>query len=144
MPLSGQPDLPAIEGGTQTDHLRSVARLSVAIARELKDTVKEFDVDMDEVIAGGLCHDLGKPFEYNPENRERWKSDPRTTGFPSIRHPVYGVYGALSAGLPENIAHIAGAHSAEGENIKRSLAGEIIHYADRAFWRILANAGFSS
>ena len=99
---------------------------------------KDFDVDIDEVIAGGLCHDLGKPFEYNEENRSRWSSDPAATGFPSIRHTMYGVHIALSAGLPEKIAHIAGAHSMEGQFLKRSLAGEIIHYADEAYWRILA------
>lgn len=141
IPASGVPDSPPMKTGTQADHLRSVARISVAIAKELKDTFDDFDVDMDEVIAGGLCHDLGKPFEFDQKNQERWKSDPRITGWPSIRHPVYGVHIALSAGLPEKIAHIAGAHSMEGDNVKRSLAGEIVHHADYAFWRILAKAG---
>ncbi len=96
---------------------------------------------MDEVIAGGLCHDLGKPFEFDAANQERWKSDPRVTGWPSIRHPVYGVHVALSVGLPEKIAHIAGAHSMEGENVRRSLVGTIVNHADYAFWRILESAG---
>jgi putative nucleotidyltransferase with HDIG domain len=113
--------------------------LAVAIASELKNIFEDFDVDMDEVIAGGLCHDLGKPFEYR--NQERWMSDPRITGRPSIRHTVYGVHMALAAGLPEKIAHIAGAHSMEGEFVQRSLAAEIVYFADDAFWRILANAG---
>lgn len=141
VPASGNPDTPPMKTGTQADHLRSVARLSVAIAKELKDTFDQFDVDMDEVIAGGLCHDLGKPFEFDPENQARWKSDPRITGWPSIRHTVYGVHIALSAGLPEKIAHIAGAHSLEGEHIKRSLAATIVHYADYAFWNVLEKAG---
>jgi len=141
IPPSGNPSSPPMKTGTQADHLRSVARLSVAIAKELKDSFEEFDVDMDEVIAGGLCHDLGKPFEFDPKNQERWKSDPRTTGWPSIRHTVYGVHIALSAGLPEKIAHIAGAHSMEGEYVKRSLVGTIIHHADHAFWEILRSAG---
>ena len=141
IPPSGNPNSPLMKTGTQADHLRSVARLSVAIAKELKDSFEEFDVDMDEVIAGGLCHDLGKPFEFDPKNQERWKSDPRTTGWPSIRHTVYGVHIALSAGLPEKIAHIAGAHSMEGEYVKRSLVGMIVHHADYAFWEILQSAG---
>ncbi len=141
IPPSGNPNSPPMKTGTQADHLRSVARLSVAIAKELKDSFEEFDVDMDEVIAGGLCHDLGKPFEFDPKNQERWKSDPRTTGWPSIRHTVYGVHIALSAGLPEKIAHIAGAHSMEGEYVKRSLVGMIVHHADYAFWEILRSAG---
>jgi putative nucleotidyltransferase with HDIG domain len=140
IPPSAVPEAPAAESGTQADHLRSVARLSLAIARELQDTFEEFDVDMDEVIAGGLCHDLGKPFEYDPGNRKRW-SDPRVSGKPSIRHTVYGVHVALSAGLPERIAHIVGAHSMEGQYLERSLVAEIVHYADELFWRILDKAG---
>ena len=138
---SGNPDTPPLRTGTQADHLRSVARLAVTIARELQETFEGFEVDMDEVIAGGLCHDLGKPFEFDLGNQERWRSDQRETGWPSMRHTVYGVHVALSAGLPEKIAHIAGAHSAEGELVKRSLVGEIVHYADMAFWRILDKAG---
>ena len=115
IPASGVPDSPPMKNGTQTDHLRAVARISLSIAKELKDTFGMSDIDMDEVIAGGLCHDLGKPFEFSPKNQERWKSDQRITGWPSIRHTVYGVHIALSAGLPEKIAHIAGAHSMEGE-----------------------------
>jgi len=141
IPPSGNPDTPPLKSGPQAAQLRSVARLAVAISRELKATFEQFDVDMDEVIAGGLCHDLGKPFEFDSKNQERWKSDPRITGWPSIRHTVYGVHIALSAGLPEKIAHIAGAHSMEGEYVKRSLVGEIVHYADRAFWRIIDSAG---
>ena len=141
MPNSGVPDAPVAKSGTQADHLRCVARIAVSIAKELKDSFGEFDVDMDEVLAGGLCHDLGKPFEYSPQNQKRWTTDPRVTGRPSIRHTVYGVHVALTAGLPEKIAHIAGAHSMEGEYVKRSLVAEIIHHADEAFWRILGNAG---
>ena len=141
IPASGNPDTPPLKSGTQADHLRSVARLAVAIAEEMTETFKPFDVDMDEVIAGGLCHDLGKPFEFDPKNQERWQADPRTTGWPSMRHTVYGVHMALSAGLPEKIAHIAGAHSAEGQFVQRSLVGTIVHHADHAFWRILDKAG---
>ncbi len=141
IPASGNPGTPVMKTGTQADHLRSVARLSAAIAKELADTFPQFNVDMDEVIAGGLCHDLGKPFEFDAANQERWKSDPRVTGWPSIRHPVYGVHIALSVGLPEKIAHIAGAHSMEGENVKRSLVGTIVNHADYAYWRILESAG---
>ena len=141
IPASGNPGTPVMRTGTQADHLRSVARLSAVIAKELTDTFPQFNVDMDEVIAGGLCHDLGKPFEFDAANQERWKSDPRVTGWPSIRHPVYGVHIALSVGLPEKIAHIAGAHSMEGENVRRSLVGTIVNHADYAYWRILESAG---
>ena len=141
MPQSGAPGWHEAQIGTQTDHLRGVARISVKIAEELKEAVEQFDVDMDEVIAGGLCHDLGKPFEFRPENQERWKAAPQITGLPSIRHTVYGVHMALTAGLPEKIAHIAGAHSLEGQHVERSLAATIVHHADSLYWRVLRKAG---
>ena len=123
----------------QAAHLNGVARIGAAIARALKDEVPQFEVDVDEVIAGGLCHDLGKPWEYDPNNLERWK-DHRITGTPSMRHTLFGVHVALTAGLPEQIAHIAGTHSFEGEQITRSLAGEIVSIADETFWRVLESA----
>ncbi len=141
MPNSGTPGTNVGKSGTQTDHLRGVTRIAMLLAKELQEHHEDFNVDLDEVIAGALCHDLGKPFEYQAKNQERWGADPRITGKPSIRHTVYGVHIALLAGLPEKIAHIAGAHSLEGEFVERSLAGEIVHFADEAYWRILAKAG---
>ena len=137
IPAKGGPETPAILGGTQADHLNGVARIAVAMATALKETIGSFQVDLDEVRAGGLCHDLGKAFEFDPENRKRWSDDPAMTGFPSMRHTLYGVHIALSAGLPEKIAHIAGAHSPEGGFIIRSLACDIVHLADEAFWHLL-------
>jgi putative nucleotidyltransferase with HDIG domain len=142
IPMSAVPDAPEGKGGTQANHLRGVARIAASIARELSDAFDEIEIDMDEVVAGGLCHDLGKPFEYSASNRNRWAEAPERVGKPSIRHTVYGVHVALNAGLPESIAHIAGAHSKEGEHIERSLAAEIVHHADHAFWRVLDKAGF--
>ena len=130
IPASGAPGGPELKGRTQADHLNGVARIGAAIAEAMKGLVEEWDVNTDEVIAGGLCHDLGKPFEYDPRNRERWEGDPSITGLPSMRHTLYGVHLSLSVGLPEQIAHIAGTHSAEGELITRSLACEIVHIAD--------------
>jgi putative nucleotidyltransferase with HDIG domain len=141
IPASGVPDSPPLKRGTQADHLRSVARLSMAFVNEFKEMFQSLAVDMDEVIAGALCHDLGKPFEFSRINQERWSSDPCVTGKPSIRHTVYGVHIALTTGLPEKIAHIAGAHSKEGEHIERSLVADIIFRVDHSFWRILAKAG---
>lgn len=138
---SGGPETPAMLNGTQADHLNGVARIGVAMAQALKSTVDDFDVDLDEVIAGGLCHDIGKAWEFDPENRERWVDDPAVTGLPSMRHTIYGAHIALTAGLPEKIAHIAGAHSPEGEFVTRSLVCDIIHLADDTFWKLLRKGG---
>ena len=45
------------------------------------------------------------------------------------------------AGLPEEIAHIAVAHSPEGDNVKRSLECIVVHQADVAWWTVAAAAG---
>ncbi len=137
MACSGGPGGPELKGRGQAAHLDGVARIGAAIARAMKEEVPQFDVDLDEVIAGGLCHDLGKAWEYDPPNRKRWEADHRITGLPSLRHPLFGVHVALTAGLPEQIAHIAGTHSAEGEHITRSLAGEIVAIANHTFWQLL-------
>lgn len=137
---SGNPDTPPLKSGTQTDHIRGVTRLAVHIADALTELFPDLKVDRDILIAGGLCHDVGKPWEFDPERQARWKNAPRAKGWPSIRHPGYGVHICLTVGLPEEVAHIAGGHSAEGEYVVRSLENTIVHQADVDFWRILEAA----
>lgn len=141
MEHSGTPGVFVNDNGSQADHLRGVARLAVAMTKELRDMFPAMRVNLDEVVAGALCHDIGKPFEYSPKNRKRWEGNPQASGFPAVRHSVYGVHVALTAGLPESIAHVAGAHSREGQFVRRSLVAEIVHWADESYWNILANAG---
>ena len=138
---SGNPDTPPLEDGTQTDHIRGVTRLAVAIADELGSLFPGLDIDRDLLIAAALCHDVGKPWEFDPENQARWEAQRGRTGWPSIRHPGYGVHVCLSVGLPEEVAHVAGGHSGEGELIQRSLTNQIVHQADYAFWRVLEAGG---
>ena len=66
MPCSGGPGGPELMGRGQAAHLNGVARIGVSIAQGLKDEVGHFQVDLDEVIAGGLCHDLGKAWGVRP------------------------------------------------------------------------------
>ena len=111
------------------------------MADALEAVVGPLGIDRDVLLAGGLCHDLGKAYEFSPRNQARWRADPARAGYPAIRHPVYGVYLALTVGLPEAVAHIAGAHSAEGERIERSLENTLVSAADHAFWATAARAG---
>ena len=71
MPCSAGPGGPELKGSGQAAHLSGVARIGVSIAQGLTDEVGHFRVDLDEVIAGGLCHDLGKAWEYDPDNISR-------------------------------------------------------------------------
>jgi putative nucleotidyltransferase with HDIG domain len=138
---SGHPTTPRLKQGTQADHLRGVGRLAEIVGNEMTKTFNEFPLDPDVLLAGALLHDVGKPFEFAPENRQRWQADPRRAGFPAIRHSVYGAYVTLSVGLPIEVVHMVGAHSWEGRFMERSTAREIISEADLAFWDTAEAAG---
>lgn len=141
IPPAGNPDVNEAKRGDQTDHLRGVTRLAIGIAKEMQAAYPELAIDMDVIIAGGLLHDVGKAWEFDPENRKRWKAEQRKFGKPSIRHPAFGAHICLTAGLPEEIAHIAMAHSGEGELLVRSLECMIVHQADYTFWNTLLAGG---
>lgn len=137
MKPSGNYDSNPLLTGTQCDHMRSVCRLAVKTAEEMAALFPNFRYNRDILIAGALCHDIGKVWEFQPDNVKRWKADPCATGFPSVRHPGYGVFICFSMDLPEEVAHIAAAHSAEGELLERSLENTIVHWADVTFWRVV-------
>lgn len=141
IPPSGNPGQMVMTRGDQTDHIRGVTRLAMRMAEEMAAMNPDMIIDHDIVVAGGLCHDVGKPWEYDPENRRRWEAAPRAAGLPSIRHPAYGVHLCLTVGLPEAVAHIAGAHSGEGELVVRSLEGTIVHLADIGYWTMALAGG---
>lgn len=141
IPPAGNPDTNEAKRGDQTDHLRGVTRLAVAIADEMGTAYPELAIDMDVIVAGGLVHDVGKAWEFDPVNRKRWKANQKETGRPSIRHPAFGAHICLTVGLPEAVAHIAMAHSGEGELLVRSLECMIVHQADYTFWNTLLAGG---
>lgn len=141
IPASGNPGTPAMIRGTQADHIRGVTLLAVSMADVLEAQLGSLGVDRDLLLAAALCHDVGKPYEFSHRNQERWLSDPSVAGYPSLRHSLYGVYIALTVGLPEEVAHVAGTHSKEGEYIIRSLINTIVYRADHAFWDVLNSAG---
>jgi 23S rRNA maturation-related 3'-5' exoribonuclease YhaM len=111
IPGDGNPGVMVLKRGTQDLHLRGVARLAVAMVDHFAEFFPEADINRDIVLCGALCHDIGKA----------WECDP--------------------AGLPEEIAHIAVAHSPEGDNVKRSLECIVVHQADVAWWTIAAVGG---
>jgi hypothetical protein len=138
LPGSGRPNLPSV--GNQSQHIESVAKMTMATVEMMEQTLGvELVKDKDLLLASALCHDLGKPYEYAPQNRKRWEADPTESGLPCLRHTLYGVYIALMAGLPESIAHTCGCHSPEGNFVHRSLNTMIIHMVDESFWQILSS-----
>ena len=138
---SGNPDTPKLKSGTQTDHIRGVTQLTIALGDTLQRLCPRLPIDRDLLVACALCHDVGKPYEFDPENQERWRSGRGASGYPAIRHTQYGTHVCLTLGLPEEVCHAAGCHSGEGELVQRSLHVTIVHYADGAYWEPLAVAG---
>jgi putative nucleotidyltransferase with HDIG domain len=143
VPPEGNPGDWILKRGTQADHVRAVARMAIALADEIEDVFGPIGVDRDVLMAAGLVHDVGKPFEMDPSNQKRWKSNPAAVGYPSLRHPAYGAHIALTVGLPEAVVHCAGCHSlpAEGQFVMAGLENMLVQYADNSVWRILQRAG---
>ena len=138
---SGNPDTPGLKSGTQTDHIRGVTQLAIAIAETMVKQFPQLPINRDLLVACSLCHDVGKPFEFDPGNQERWRKLPAVAGFPAIRHTQFGTHVCLTLGLPEEVCHAAGCHSGEGELVQRSLHVTIVHHADYTFWETLQAGG---
>lgn len=141
IPPGGNPGMNVLKRGSQADHLRGVARLALAIADEFRTTRPEVRIDRDVLLAGALCHDVGKCYEFDPVNQARWADDPSATGQPTLRHTVFGTHVCLAVGLPEEVAHIACAHSLEGQHIGVSTECMIVRHADHAYWSVAGALG---
>jgi putative nucleotidyltransferase with HDIG domain len=141
IPPGGNPGMNVLKRGSQADHLRGVARLALQIAETFLLQRPEVCIDRDVVLTGALCHDVGKCYEFDPENLTRWAEDPSATGQPTLRHTVFGTYVCLTVGLPEEIAHIACAHSLEGQHIGVSSECMIVRHADHAYWSVAGALG---
>jgi putative nucleotidyltransferase with HDIG domain len=123
-----------LKNGTQADHLRGVTATAMGMADAMMVQFPEIPLDRDIMIAGSLCHDVGKPYEFDPVRMAARKNSPSKAGWPMLRHPPYGVHICLTVGLPEEVAHIAAGHSYEGEVLSRSAACTIVHFADKGYW----------
>jgi putative nucleotidyltransferase with HDIG domain len=141
IPPGGNPGMNVLKRGSQADHLRGVARLALQIVDTFIAQRPEVSINRDVVLCGALCHDVGKCYEFDPENLARWEQDPAATGQPTLRHTVFGTYVCLAVGLPEEIAHIACAHSLEGQHIGVSSECMIVRHADHTYWSVAGTLG---
>ena len=138
MPGSGMPEASAL--GDQSMHIRAVEYNTLSLYENLSRAYEmDLGLDKDILIASALLHDVGKPYEYNPENRKRWGENQKTTGAPNVRHPAYGTYIAITCGLPEEVVHVCANHSPEGRFVTRSAYATLVHYADDGSWFSLAS-----
>jgi len=141
IPPEGNPGAPVLRHGTQADHLRGVVRYAKAIGREFDTAYPQVALDWNILIAGAVCHDVGKPFEFDPANRQRWKDAPGDSGFPTFRHSVFGMHVCVTVKLPDEVAHIAVGHSFEGKYMGVSAECMIVRQADHGWWHVAGALG---
>jgi 23S rRNA maturation-related 3'-5' exoribonuclease YhaM len=134
----GSPDVFSLRRGRQDAHLRGVTRLALAIYDEFKSTYPEAKVDRDIIVAGGLCHDIGKTWEFDPVKLARSAERGDRYGDPTYRHSTYGAHVCLSVGLPDEIGHICMGHAFEFGGIGHSTECFIIRQADHTWWHVAA------
>lgn len=134
----GSPNIFSLKRGTQDAHLRGVTRLALAIYEEFKASYPEAKVDRDIILAGGLCHDIGKTWEFDPVKLKRSEERGDRYGDPTYRHSAYGAHVCLSVGLPDEVGHICMGHAMEFSHIGHSTECFIIRQADHTWWHVAA------
>ena len=106
------------------DHINTVAELSCAVGKIMIE--RGFKINMDYLVAGALLHDIGKFLEYAKKGNKIVKSNVGEI----VRHPVSGAGIAMMFDLPMEIVSSIAGHSKEGEFVKRTPEGTIIHHCD--------------
>jgi hypothetical protein len=110
------------------EHVRTCARMSIAIHDVLKDAYGDrVPLNKDHLIAGSLLADVGKPIEY--VKGPGGKPSKGTRG-DMLRHPFSGVGLCWKHGLPDEVMHMVATHSKEGDHVPRSLESIIFHHTD--------------
>jgi 23S rRNA maturation-related 3'-5' exoribonuclease YhaM len=141
IPPKGNPGAPVLRQGTQADHLRGVGRTAKVTAEQFACAYPPVVIGWDILLAGVVCHDVGKPYEFDPANRARWAAFPADSGMPTFWHSVFGAHVCLMVGRPEEIAHIAVGHSFDGQYMGVSAECMIVRRADHGWWHVAGALG---
>ena len=88
-----------------------------------------YSIDMDQLIAGSLLHDIGKLLEIEPDKKGGWTMSHLGK---CMRHPISGVILAKEAGLPDTILNMIACHAKEGEGRAQVVETILVHQADFA------------
>ncbi len=108
-------------------HKRAVVHVSVASAKEMKKHFREeLPIDMDVLTAAAILVDVGKLLEYD---RVEGKLVTSETG-KVLRHTFSGAGLAMKFDLPPRVVHAIAYHSKEGDMVKRTPEGYILHHVD--------------
>ncbi|MHA2028328.1 MAG: HD domain-containing protein [Candidatus Kariarchaeaceae archaeon] len=112
---------------TIVDHLRAVTQLCMHTYDKYKTFGLGDKLNRDELIAGGLLHDVGKFVEY--EKNASGKIIQTKEG-KLIRHPAQGLELVYEFDLPLSVKQAIVFHSKEGDQINRLPEVEIVHRCD--------------
>ena len=112
---------------TIVDHIRAVTQMCIATYDRYKALGLGANLNRDELIAGGLLHDVGKFIEY--ERDASGKIIQKLEG-KLIRHPAMGLELVYEFELPILVRQAIVFHSKEGDKIPRLPEVEIIHRCD--------------
>lgn len=116
------PDCPA----SLLTHFRGVVRIAKQAMDEF-NSLYDYKLDNDTLIAGAVLHDVGKLVEYT--RGEGGKAVKSKMG-KDLRHPFSGVGLAMKRDIPTEICHCIAVHAGEGDGKHRSPEAVVINKAD--------------
>lgn len=113
-----------VERGDLIIHTAAVTELCIKVAQTLEEKYG-IKIDMDELIAGALLHDLMKVFEWKSTESGAERTDL------SLDHSVLGAAELYSRNFPEKVIHIVASHFGEtGPTPPRNFEALILHHVD--------------
>ena len=108
-------------------HIRAVTQMCMATFDQYKSLGMANYLNRDELISGGLLHDVGKFVEYAKDtNGKVYQTRPGKY----IRHPALGLELVYEFEFPLIVKQAIVFHSKEGDKIERFPEVEIIHRCD--------------
>jgi len=116
------PDCPA----SLLTHFRGVVRIAKQAMDEF-NSLYDYKLDNDIVIAGAVLHDVGKLVEYMRDENGKVVKSPMGK---DLRHPFSGVGIAMKNDIPTPICHCIAVHASEGDGRYRSPEAVVINKAD--------------
>jgi len=109
------------------DHIRAVTQMCIATYERYEFLNLADNLNRDELIAGGLLHDVGKFVEYEKDSTGKIVQNKAGK---ILRHPAQGLEIVYEYNLPLSVRQAIIFHSKEGDKIKRLIEVEIIHRCD--------------
>ncbi|MCG3215517.1 MAG: HD domain-containing protein [Candidatus Heimdallarchaeota archaeon] len=109
------------------DHIRAVTQMCIATYEKYEKLGLGDNLNKDELVAGGLLHDVGKFVEYERDANSRIIQN---AAGKILRHPAQGLELVYEFDLPLAVKQAIIFHSKEGDKINRLPEVEIIHRCD--------------